>query len=260
MFLNKIVLIGFFIISFGAKADSCDQMRSLIAQLDEQSSRVAKMGDSVAPSCSNQNSSLSMRNSNCNVSIGMYAQAVGLSTRLIIANRLLQEGKCDVRLVDYEIEKRSQKYQQCVQEYANMGLGFEGAISCQTSIMKEDMQKDMPSPANRQSSPQVESNNDQTETNILYTQLTESSIEYFAPSFNCTKAITNLERLICSSKELSELDLRLAKAYKIAMNATTDKNTLKSEQIYWRKNERDSCNDIQCISISYKNRIQQLEQ
>jgi len=80
----------------------------------------------------------------------------------------------------------------------------------------------------------------------------------FSPSSDCEKVRTGSERLICSSKELSVADVKLAQAYKSAANVSTDKSTLKSEQNAWRKNERDACSDIECMLAAYQNRLMQL--
>ena len=80
----------------------------------------------------------------------------------------------------------------------------------------------------------------------------------FSPSFDCEKASSGSERLICSSKELSVADVKLAQAYKLAANVSIDKDTLKKEQNAWRKNERDACADIQCMLAAYQNRLIQL--
>lgn len=78
------------------------------------------------------------------------------------------------------------------------------------------------------------------------------------PSFDCTKASTGPERLICSNKELSEADVTLAQAYRVALNASSDKDALKNSQIAWRKSERDACSDVQCMLTAYQNRLMQL--
>lgn len=80
----------------------------------------------------------------------------------------------------------------------------------------------------------------------------------FSPSFDCRKASTGSERLICSSKELSAADVKLAQAYKSAANVSSDKGILKSEQNAWRNNERDACSDIECMLAAYQNRLIQL--
>lgn len=80
----------------------------------------------------------------------------------------------------------------------------------------------------------------------------------FAPSFDCAKVSTGAERLICSSRELSELDVSLGQAYRQAMNSAPNKDTLKIEQVAWRKNERDACADTPCMLNVYRKRITQL--
>jgi uncharacterized protein YecT (DUF1311 family) len=78
------------------------------------------------------------------------------------------------------------------------------------------------------------------------------------PSFDCAKVSTGSERLVCSSKELSEADVKLAVAYKAATNISADKDSLRSAQNAWRKNERDACSDVQCMLGAYQNRLAQL--
>jgi uncharacterized protein YecT (DUF1311 family) len=80
----------------------------------------------------------------------------------------------------------------------------------------------------------------------------------WAPSFDCSKASTEAERLICSSKDVSEADVKLARAYEEATKASADKGSLKRAQLSWVKNERDTCEDILCMLSAYKNRLIQL--
>lgn len=80
----------------------------------------------------------------------------------------------------------------------------------------------------------------------------------FAPSFDCAKVLTGPERLICSSQELAELDVRLGQLYRQAINVSPDKEALKNEQIAWRKSERDGCADSACILNAYRRRITEL--
>ncbi len=80
----------------------------------------------------------------------------------------------------------------------------------------------------------------------------------WSPSFDCTKASTLAERLICSSKELSEADVKLAVTYRAAADISTNKDSLRNTQNAWRKNERDACFDVQCMLVAYKSRFAQL--
>src|SRR6266704_678440 len=76
----------------------------------------------------------------------------------------------------------------------------------------------------------------------------------WAASFNCAKASTRSERLICSDKKLLELDEKMAGAYRKAYNAASDEKQLKAEQIEWLK-ERDACETSECIGRKYESRI-----
>jgi uncharacterized protein YecT (DUF1311 family) len=84
-------------------------------------------------------------------------------------------------------------------------------------------------------------------------------IESSSPSFNCAKASSDAERLICSSPELSKADVRLNQAYGNAVARTSDRAALKNEQNFWRKNNRDACVDEACMLRAYKNRVEELE-
>lgn len=81
----------------------------------------------------------------------------------------------------------------------------------------------------------------------------------FAPSFDCAKALTGSERLICSNQQLSLLDVQLTQAYRRAMSRTPDKHALKAALIAWRKNQRDACSTAACMASAYKAQIQSLE-
>lgn len=76
----------------------------------------------------------------------------------------------------------------------------------------------------------------------------------FAPSFDCAKAATGAERLICSSRELSEADVRLSQAYKMAIARGADQQMLREEQNEWRRFERDACSTQVCMLDAYNQR------
>jgi len=78
------------------------------------------------------------------------------------------------------------------------------------------------------------------------------------PSFDCRKASTSSERLICSNEELCKADVQLAKLYRAARKSATDKEVLKKEQISWLKNQRDVCLDVESMLQVYKDRIAQV--
>ncbi len=81
----------------------------------------------------------------------------------------------------------------------------------------------------------------------------------FMPSFDCTKASNGQEKLVCADRELSKLDVDLSQAYSKARDKSTDKNTLKKEQLEWIKYSLRACSDKNCLISSYKKRISELQ-
>lgn len=79
-----------------------------------------------------------------------------------------------------------------------------------------------------------------------------------AAGFDCTKAATAQEKMICSSQELSALDSALTDIYQKRLAETSDPRSLKAEQRNWIRNIRDRCADISCLRSSYGERLQQL--
>ncbi len=79
-----------------------------------------------------------------------------------------------------------------------------------------------------------------------------------SPSFDCGKASTAAERLICSNSELAQADIQLAQAYKAALGDAADKAALKKEQAEWLKNQRDVCIDANAMLKVYQERTSQL--
>lgn len=80
-----------------------------------------------------------------------------------------------------------------------------------------------------------------------------------SPSFDCQKAATRPEMLICANQELAALDIQLMQLYKQALNSSSDKESLKKEQREWRVSQRDTCSTESCISKAYESRIEDLE-
>lgn len=80
----------------------------------------------------------------------------------------------------------------------------------------------------------------------------------FAPSFDCVNVSTGSERLICSDRELSKLDIELNSTYSNAREKSLDKKKLKSEQIGWVKTSRNACSERSCMVTAYQQRIEEL--
>ena len=80
-----------------------------------------------------------------------------------------------------------------------------------------------------------------------------------AASFDCAKAGTAVEKMICGDAGLSKLDEEMSGAYKAASQRceNEDKAQLKSAQLQWLK-ERNNCADSVCIRKSYQTKIDDL--
>lgn len=66
-------------------------------------------------------------------------------------------------------------------------------------------------------------------------------------SFDCAKASSPIEHLICSTPQAADADLRLASAYSAARAKASDPAALKADQRKWMKDERDACSDAACL-------------
>jgi len=79
----------------------------------------------------------------------------------------------------------------------------------------------------------------------------------YGASFDCDKASSKVEHLICGDDELSILDEHLFIAYRDAKKYE-DPKRLKSEQREWLRH-RDFCTTIECLQQSYVERLKILE-
>lgn len=82
--------------------------------------------------------------------------------------------------------------------------------------------------------------------------------EVTAPSFNCKKAATAVEKTICTNDTLARLDRKLGEIWKSFIGASNDdafKSRLRQDQTLWVK-LRDKCqNNVDCISSAYQQRL-----
>lgn len=83
--------------------------------------------------------------------------------------------------------------------------------------------------------------------------------EPFTPSFDCSKASNGQEKLVCTDRDLSKLDVQLAQAYAKARERSLDKESLKKEQLNWVKSNFRSCSDKACLTDAYNKRILELQ-
>ena len=75
-----------------------------------------------------------------------------------------------------------------------------------------------------------------------------------SPSFDCRKATTTVEKLICTNPELSKLDVSLAETYKEAVSKAP---SIRDDQRSWNV-EKNKCTDTNCLKATYEDRISEL--
>jgi uncharacterized protein len=80
-----------------------------------------------------------------------------------------------------------------------------------------------------------------------------------AASFDCAKAKAPVEKMICSDAALSDLDGRLASAYRRALGLASNPEPLKAEQRSWLTTERKKCADVACLRQTYQQRLTAIE-
>ena len=80
-----------------------------------------------------------------------------------------------------------------------------------------------------------------------------------AASFDCTKATSNVEQLICKDAELSTLDEHLAQHYAAARQMLADAGAcLQTQQRSWLQAARSACKDAACLKQVYLERLAEL--
>jgi len=87
---------------------------------------------------------------------------------------------------------------------------------------------------------------------------TSTGAESKGPSFDCMKASTTQEHLICNDQGLARQDLELSLAYSAKMRSSSNPTSIKTEQGNWLRNVRNKCSDRQCLEEAYQQRTQQL--
>ena len=87
-----------------------------------------------------------------------------------------------------------------------------------------------------------------------------------ATSFDCAKAATTVEKLICGDADLSKLDEDMSLAYHQALDRIEQSNAQEAfkqkfikSQRQWLKNERNLCRNPECLRESYGRRMKELK-
>lgn len=81
-----------------------------------------------------------------------------------------------------------------------------------------------------------------------------------AQSFDCKKAQSRVEKLICGNDTLKELDEYLGRYYAAGRAELGEAaSCLESDQAQWLKSTRDACMDAACLESAYLNRLSELD-
>ena len=75
-----------------------------------------------------------------------------------------------------------------------------------------------------------------------------------AASFDCAKASTKVEHIICDNPDVSKLDEELAASYKAALQDQSKAESIKQSQKQWIR-KRNECANASCVKSIYKARL-----
>lgn len=81
--------------------------------------------------------------------------------------------------------------------------------------------------------------------------------EQTGPSFDCSQAGTDVERTICGSDRLSELDRELSRLYGHVVSADGDETFWRNDQREWIS-QRNDCQVEECMVYEYRQRLEEL--
>ena len=91
----------------------------------------------------------------------------------------------------------------------------------------------------------------------LFAALLVAPLFGHSASFDCGKAGTPVEKMICANEELSRLDDALAETYSLEVDSANATANLRGSQKAWLTS-RNMCRDIACIRQNYEQRLADL--
>ena len=74
-------------------------------------------------------------------------------------------------------------------------------------------------------------------------------------SFDCGKAATEVEKIICAEPDLSQFDESLSMIYQKTLGTVRNPAELKRKQVTWMREVRNLCTDRACLEKVYRNRL-----
>ncbi|MEO1159706.1 MAG: lysozyme inhibitor LprI family protein [Pseudomonadota bacterium] len=94
-------------------------------------------------------------------------------------------------------------------------------------------------------------------TSLVFTIVSAAGTVQAAPSFDCSKAATKVENMICDHQKIAQLDSDLADAYKTALRDSpwaSANRRIRTEQKQWIA-QRNRCETPRCLRQIYHRRI-----
>jgi uncharacterized protein YecT (DUF1311 family) len=82
----------------------------------------------------------------------------------------------------------------------------------------------------------------------------EVAVPPMSPSFDCVKATSVAEKLVCANEDLAKADVQLNLSYKAAIGRNADPTRVRREQFEWLRHSRNSCADVECVRRAYEER------
>ena len=79
-------------------------------------------------------------------------------------------------------------------------------------------------------------------------------------SFDCAKAKSTVDQLICSDADLASRDVELAALYRRAKQRASDPDAVEEEQADWVALKRNACRSVKCLVAVYAQRKRELLQ
>lgn len=76
-----------------------------------------------------------------------------------------------------------------------------------------------------------------------------------AASFDCTKAHSPVEKMVCADPALSQLDDELATTFR---RAVANDPQIRQQQLTWLRDTREKCGAVDCLTTAYRTQIQVL--
>lgn len=90
---------------------------------------------------------------------------------------------------------------------------------------------------------------------VLFVLVLNCSTAAHSASFDCAKAGSKIEKMICTDSALSKLDQDLGTIFKSVKTGDTE---IVGAQKKWLRERRNTCQDIDCLLSAYKGRIDEL--